>query len=146
MITFTLECVVGRPTSPGAEGRFSVKSNFYMRGGVVDGWWLVVGGMVCEGCRKCNHPPNKQRAEKKSHTLQKKMYCALGHFITPQKEQPRSARVVHQSGILPYGKSSSHCDGLRISTSLRSLRRLRKILYEKRVVLLEVGKVGYVVI
>src|SRR5277367_4713703 len=85
MITFTLECVVGRPTSPGAEGRFSVKSNFYMRGGVVDGWWLVVGGMVCEGCRKCNHPPNKQRAEKKSHTLQKKMYCALGHFITPQK-------------------------------------------------------------
>jgi hypothetical protein len=99
MITFTLECVVGRPTSPGAEGRFSVKSNFYMRGGVVDGWWLVVGGVVCEGCRKCNHPPNKQRAEKKSHTLQKKMYCALGHFITPQKEQPTVS--VKRSGCPP---------------------------------------------
>ena len=28
MITFTVDCVVGRPTSSGAEGRFSVKSIF----------------------------------------------------------------------------------------------------------------------
>jgi hypothetical protein len=130
MITFTLDCVVGQPTSSGAEGRFSIKSIFlYARRGVVDGWGAVSG---VRGLPQMK--PNLPASPKKSSHVTEKN--ALGHFTTPQKEQPDvqvcSVRPTNQV-IRLMGKSiDPHCDGLRISTSLRSLRRLGKTLYENK--------------
>jgi len=84
--------------------------------------------------------------KKKSHVTEKMHWTSSQHRKKNSPTLSVSVRPTNQA-IRLMGKSiAPHCDGLRISTSLRSLRRFGKTLCENKVVLAEAGKVGYVVI